>query len=141
MNIENIREELEKINQSIKILFSNCNYYEDENLYYINVKNDIEDIFLKEYFEKRFYQLEKFVDDMEYINRPVRAEGYLYKNVSGRYAFNNEQYLTSGSIIEFLKVDEDGNTSWVIDRVENNGKDYYLYNCKSSLDGIYARKR
>lgn len=86
--------------------------------------------------------LEKIAKDVEYLDKPITAQGRLSKNEAGRYAINGDYpYFTSGSPIEILIEDEDGGY-WVKTRIEHKNGDYYAVDLPNlKLDGVMARDR
>lgn len=62
---------------------------------------------------------------IEWVNKPVRAEGYLQKNGNGRYELSGIE-LTSGYPIDAW---DQNYQEWVTTRIEHSG-DYYIYHLK-----------
>lgn len=87
-------------------------------------------------------KLQDVLYEIEYLNKPIVAEGTLYKNEADRYEMNDNYYFTSGSPIEIYIHDsyEERNV-WHKSRVEHNGDDYYVVGYKGSIDGLRARVR
>lgn len=103
--------------------------------------NSADDHFWKEQYTSLLDQLDSFGDNIEYLTKPIYAEGFLHLNPRGRYEFRDNE-LTSGSTIEFLYYDDfDGVEKWNLARIEHSG-DYYIYGYKSvPLEGLRVRIR
>lgn len=86
--------------------------------------------------------LQKFSDIMEYLKKPIKAEGMLYKNSSGRYELSEVEY-TCGYSIEYLIYDDfEEREEWRRSCIEHNGEDYYIVGDKNiKLDGLHVRVR
>lgn len=82
------------------------------------------------------------VSELEYLKKPIIAEGNLRKNRYGRYEIG-EYELSCGYGIEVLIYDDYLESErWVKTRVEHNGDDYYLYSFpKLPMQGLKARVR
>nr|WP_231558720.1 DUF5348 domain-containing protein [Brevibacillus thermoruber] len=86
--------------------------------------------------------LEAALYDLSYLNGEVTAQGRLYKNRSGRYAIDEDHYLTCGETIEILVNEDEDGGYWVRTRIEHNGDDYYAVDRpKINLKGTMARVR
>lgn len=104
--------------------------------------NDPDEMFQFNTFIRIGENLKKVIRSFEYMNKPVVAEGMLYKNSAGRYELNDHIYYTSGSGIEFLYEYSDGERVWVTSRVERNGIDYYIVSYPNvQMDGLHVRYR
>lgn len=51
---------------------------------------------------------EKVQNRLDYLNKPVVAQGFLKHNDYKRYSLPTGDYLTSSSVCELLVTDEDG---------------------------------
>lgn len=99
---------------------------------------------LMEYYA--FYRiknnLEDALEEIEYLKKPVSAEGTLYKNEQGRYEISPAHYFTSGSPIEIYIYDDFENRHyWHKSRVEHKDGDYYAVGHSEPLDSLKARVR
>lgn len=84
-------------------------------------------------------RLHKIVVVLDYMNKPVQAEGRLVKRSDGRYEIEDHfTYFTSGSPIE---VWSEGAESFVRTRVEHTQGDYYAVGFEGPLEGRLARTR
>lgn len=61
---------------------------------------------------------------LDWMNKPILAEGRLFKNSNDRYELDGIE-LTSGQTIEAWANDY----GWIITRIEHRG-DYYIYDLK-----------
>ena len=88
---------------------------------------------------------------MDYHTKPVKEVSRLHMNSQGRYETDGGHYYTSGSSIEFLKVEEIYNSDtgqyedtpvWTVSRVEHDGTDYYIVTYGNvELSGLKVRVR
>lgn len=95
------------------------------------------------YLRNMFYRIGDYLDDARrYIRQSsarVSSEGTISKRADGRYG-NDRIYFTSGSSIEFLFIDPDGDDRWIYSSVEHNGEDYYIVAKPDlSLQGLWVR--
>jgi len=98
---------------------------------------------LRDEFRKAVYHLEDIHSILENLQKPVVAEGNLYRNENGRFELDDYTEFTSGSSIEFLTWDDwDEAEKWIAARIEHTDGDYYLYGHKEvQLEGLRVRKR
>lgn len=88
-------------------------------------------------------QMDQLVRSLEYLVRPVKYEGKLFKNSSGRYELVNGWYFATGYGIElFIPDNEEPNGGyWISTHIGHNG-DYYAVGApKLPLQGALARYR
>lgn len=89
------------------------------------------------------YQVQNKLEDayhqLKKLSSPVIAEGRLKKNSINRYEVNGVE-LTSGSYVEYLSEDEDGNY-YIPSSIEHNGEDYYIVNLgrDKKIEGLQVR--
>lgn len=115
----------------------------------IEYQDTPEDRFLRCEIVQVLEQLQLIARGIEYLNRPVVAEGKLRLNHSDRYELVAEdgeviREYSSGAGIEVLIYDADTEDySWIKSRIEHDGERYYLYGHKDleSLGGLSARVR
>jgi hypothetical protein len=87
-------------------------------------------------------KLEDALAEIEYLKKPVVAEGTLYKNEQGRYEIDHLHYFTSGSPIEIYIYDDfEERYYWYKSRVEHKDGDYYVVGYDGPLEGLKARIR
>lgn len=86
-----------------------------------------------------------YLDEIKYIldwiDKPVKAKGYLVQNSTGRYEIGGtDYYFTSGYPLEvFLEEDN----RWYKSHVEHDGEDYYIV-ClgrNTPIEGLLVRTR
>lgn len=80
---------------------------------------------------------------IESLDKRIVTEGYLYKNINGRYEIDPNHYFTSGSPIEVLAYDDFHELNiWIRTRIEHNGEDYYAVALPDiPLNNLNARVR
>lgn len=80
---------------------------------------------------------------IEYLFRPVQETGTLQKDESGGYRTEQGYCYRSGSLIEVLLPEDDGEIPcWVQTKVEYDGEDYYLIGYDDiSMEGLRVRVR
>ena len=142
--LEKVLERLKKVSSEINSSIKLAQYDKYDDLSGLDINyDDAEQEFLREELQSIFSRLEVISQDIEYLAKPIRYEGNLYKNSIGKYELNKDFQFSCGSSIEAYIYDEyDEKYKWVASRIEHNGKDYYLYGAKNiSLDGLKARKR
>jgi len=86
--------------------------------------------------------LNKLVDAnsmLNWISKPIKAQGFLVKNENNRYGVENNE-LSSGYPIDWYNEVEQ---EWDTSRIEHNGEDYYIvgYGREKSIEGIFVRIR
>lgn len=69
-------------------------------------------------------RLDDIKRSLDWINKPIIAEGRLYKNSNGRYELEGIE-ITSGRPIEAWENDY----GWIRTRIEHS-EDYYIYDLK-----------
>ena len=104
-----------------------------------------------EEYEGILYKLDEMQSRMEYHTKSVKEVSRLHMNSQGRYETDGAHYYTSGSSIEFLKVEEIYNSDtgqyedtpvWTVSRVEHDGTDYYIVTYGNvELSGLKVRVR
>jgi hypothetical protein len=93
--------------------------FDSANINFEN-KEDPEEMFLRDEFQRVVHHLEKIHSILEYLKKTIVAEGRLSRNSNGRFELNNYNEFTSGSPIGFLKWDDwDETEKWVAARVEH----------------------
>jgi hypothetical protein len=82
---------------------------------------------------------------LEWVNKPVIAEGRLVKNDEERYEIEDTSIVfTSGRPLDVWRYDEfDEKYEWVLTRVEHNGEDYYIkaLGREAPIEGLKVRVR
>lgn len=135
--------EMVKISGQIEKLLYGLKYYDYDDLsgleFTLDNPNQIQ---LWEEMRGIVDQLHRAKTDIDYMNRPILADGILRQNGNGRYEAGGREF-TSGSVLEALI--DDGRYDcphWVVSRIEHDGTRYYLYGYKNIvLDGLKVRFR
>lgn len=107
-------------------------------------RSELNDNELMQYYAFRNIKdkLEDALAEIEYLKKPVVAEGVLRKNEQGRYEIDREHYFTSGSLIEIYIYDDfEKRHYWHKSRVEHKDGDYYVVGYDQPLEGLRARVR
>ena len=71
------------------------------------------------------YKLDEIKSTLEWMRKPVRAEGYLQRNSNGRFELDGIE-LTSGSPIDAWDEEYE---EWITTRIEHH-EDYYIYHLR-----------
>ena len=152
-NIKEIMNEVFELNAKIKQLISHAEYEQYDDL--SGLKYDDEnpdDLMMLDELKTLFSRLDDISHTINYLNRPIKEEGFLHKNRNGRYEINGHE-LSSGCGIECLitddwhfKYDEDGRyvetPFWYASRIEHNGEDYYIVDVYDiEMEGLRVRIR
>ena len=133
INIQEAKKLLNKIEYDLKQIGNEDEFEHDYN----NTDERFEHNLLRTIADKA-YDIAGLV---EYMNKPITAEGFLTKRADGRYEIEGSgDYLTSGSPVEVW--DEDDET-YIKTRIEHTNGDYYAYALGSEvkLEGLKARTR
>jgi hypothetical protein len=135
-------QSIKNLNFPIESLLQRIDFQPD-NLYAAD--QDPNQLFIRDQCQSILRLLEGIHSKIEYLRRPIKDEGILYKNLSDRYVIDGkyDYEFTSGSGIEVLIYDDwDAKEKWVLTRVEHNGGEYYLFDYKNiQMDGLLARRR
>lgn len=137
----NVLHELEKLSVEIE-RFSGLLGYEGENVQYD--PDNLNDRFLIRQFTQINEELSKVNRKIKYLLKPVKEQGFLKRNSSGKYELPSGVYLTSGSICEILYDDVKNDLQyWLFTTIEHNGEDYYAtaLGKDTSLNGKLIRVR
>ncbi|MFF2909978.1 DUF5348 domain-containing protein [Paenibacillus sp. NPDC057934] len=98
-----------------------------------------EELYLRNMFYRVGEDLDKARRYIRQVSARISSEGTISKLSDGRYG-NERVYYTSGSSIEFLYSDPDGDDRWIYSSVEHNGVDYYIVvKPELSLNGLRVR--
>ena len=137
-------EEMNKLNQSIKMILRNSTYDEYDDLSGLDIDfENAEELLLLDEAQGIVEKLADVHSQLNYLARPIKYTGRLFKNHEGRYQTKQGDYWTSGKIIEVLVFDEGLETyRWTKTRMEHDGDDYYLVYFKGiPMDGLQVRVR
>lgn len=152
--IIDIMNELRALNPDIKQILSHADFENYEDLSGIELdRNDAEQLFLLDELQTILSKLDDVSHTLNYLTRPIKAEGTLHKNSNGRYELKGHE-LTSGSGIEYLTTDDwhmayNDNDDyvptpyWKASRIEHNGNDYYIVGADNldTLENVRVRIR
>ena len=104
---------------------------------------DAEQLFMLDELRKILSTLANVSHTINYLDKPIKAEGALYKNSNDRYEINDIE-LSSGDSIEYLIANDCNHIPhWCASRIEHNGTDYYIVGAADlgKLEGIRVRIR
>ena len=135
---ETIRE-IQKLNKELESILKSVGDY-CENVEYNSA--DPEESFLHNQLIFMTGHLEEVQHRLDYLNKPIAAQGFLKHNDLKRYTLPTGDYLTSSSVCELLVTDGYGQR-WVFTDIEHNGDDYYATALGKdvSINGMMARIR
>jgi hypothetical protein len=141
MSKDDIKSELNKLFPQLKKVTRMIEDAEDNWTNHFN-RNDPDDMFLRNMFNRISDQLEKARRTIHTIKLPIIEEGTLKKNSSGRYEIRSGHYYTSGSEIEFLfKNSYDDEECWILSSVEHREDYYIVSHPKLEMAGLKVRVR
>lgn len=87
---------------------------------------DLDHEFMRDQYRSLADKLDDIYRRIEYLSKPIVAQGYIRHNESKRYELPDGTYFTSGSSCEILFNDKEyGEQYWVKTTIEHNGDDYY----------------
>ncbi len=146
--------EMEKLKKQIEEVLHISGYCECDDLSALDDYNQIrtadERQKLEEY-RNLLYKLEEVQSTLSYYSRPVKEVSRLHINASGRYETNKGHYYTSGSCIEFMRIEEVYNNEthkwedayiWTTSRVESQNGEYYIAGYSNvEMSGLRVRIR
>lgn len=149
-NLKDLFKELIKLNEDIQSIIkrSGADYCDDLSKLEINME-DSQDLFLWDELRAIVEKLSDVSIDIDYLSKPIRMEGYLYKNIHGRYMVKCSDYhreYTCGTVIEFYVEDEEDvyheNPYWCASIVGHDGDDYYIVGHRNiEMNGLKVRVR
>ena len=151
-NVHDLMGDVNKLNLEIKHLLTCAGYELDSPLDISHNPDDAEELFLMDELKNILAMLDDVSYSLAYINSPIKAEGVLHQNNSGRYEFNGIE-LTSGHGLEYLatddhhyKHDEHGECInvpyWRSSTIEYSGNNYYIVgDLDLELEGLKVRIR
>ncbi len=153
-DLKALSEEMRKLQEQIETVLSISGYKNCDDLSalenYSQIKSADERQQLEEY-RNVLYKLDEVQSNLSYYDRPVKEVGRLHMNASGRYETDKGHCYTSGSPIEFMRVEEVYNNDadkwedayiWTTSRVESQNGEYYIVGYSSvELSGLKVRVR
>ena len=153
-DLKTLSEEMEKLKRQIKTVLTIASYPEYDDLSALSDYNEIRTADARQQLEEYrniLDKLDRIHSTLSYYDRPIREVSRIYRNETGRYETDRGYYFTSGSSIEFLRVEQVYNEEtdawedaeiWTSSRVEHNGNDYYLVGFPDvELSGLKVRVR
>lgn len=153
-NIKDIMNEVSELNLKIKQILHHSDFENYDDLSGLDIdRTNAEELFLIDELYGILDRLSDISHTLNYLDRPVKAEGALHKNANGRYEVKGIE-LSSGCGIEYLATDDrhcryNDNDDYVItpywcsSRIEHNGTDYYIVgaNDLDTLENVRVRIR
>lgn len=151
-NIKEIMKEVFEINMKIKQLISHAEYEQFDDLSGLEYDDENpDDLMALDELRNLFRKLDDISHTINYLNRPIKEEGFLHKNRNGKYEINGHE-LSCSCGIEYLatddwhfKYDEEGRyvetPFWCTSRIEHDGEDYYIVDADVELEGLKVRIR
>lgn len=137
-DFKTLSEEMAKLQKQINALFNISDYSGYDDLSglsdYKQIKTADQRQQLEEY-RSILYRLDEIKRTLDYYDHPVREIGTLHLNSQGRYETESGYYYTSGSGIEFLRIEEvydfdsdiwENAEIWTVSRVESKDGKYYI---------------
>lgn len=104
-----------------------------------------------EEYRNILYKLDEVQGNFAYFDKPVKEVSTLHMNASGRYETAKGHYYTSGSGIEFMRIEEIYNYDtdkwenagiWTCSRIESRNGEYYIVGYSDvELSGLKVRVR
>lgn len=143
-DINNIMLQARELRPGISRLLRNSTYDRFDDLSGLEINyEDAEQLLLLDELRGIMEKLADVEDMIRYLDLPIREEGNLRKNASGRYETASGHYYCCGSPIEALVTDDRYPVAyWVRTSVEHDGRDYYLVGHRDvSMAGLMVRIR
>ena len=138
--------EVSDLNIKIKQILYHADFENYDDLSALEYdKADAEDLFMLDELYRILDKLSDVSYTLNYLEKPIKAEGALHKNANGRYEVQGIE-LSSGCGLEYLATDDrhcryNNNDEyvptpyWCSSRIEHNGTDYYIVGA-SDLDTL-----
>lgn len=153
-DLKTLTEEMEKLNQQIKVVLAVSEYRELDDLSGLSDFKQLKTADERQTLEEYRHVLDK-LDEVQntlaYYQRPIVEISRIYRNETGRYETDKGYYYTSGSKIEFLRTEEVYNEDkdamesveiWTTSRIESQNGQYYIVGFSSlELSGLKIRRR
>lgn len=153
-NIKDIMNEVSELNLKIKQILHHSDFENYDDLSGLDIdRTNAEELFLTDELYGILDRLSDISHTLNYLDRPVKAEGRLHKNSNGRYELNGHEF-SSGCGIEYLADDDRHMTYdesdeyvsvpyWCSSRIEHDGNDYYIVGASKDLEleGLQVRYR
>ena len=153
-NIKDIMNEVSELNLKIKQILHHSDFENYDDLSGLDIdRTNAEELFLTDELYGILDRLSDISHTLNYLEKPIKAEGALHKNANGRYEVQGIE-LSSGCGLEYLATDDrhcryNDNDDYVItpywcsSRIEHDGTDYYIVgaNDLDTLENIRVRIR
>lgn len=138
MNVKKVKNELEELLPRFKKIALSIQAMNESSLSDLDIDKRSE----LNYLLCMATPLEQLISEVEYLKKPVKKQGTIYKNSQGRYEIDESNYFTSGSTIEVLSYDSFYDCDlWIKTSIEHN-EDYYAKAFPGMpLTGFEARVR
>jgi hypothetical protein len=151
MTRKELKQALNSIGRQIKSVMDQTEYSYCDDLSTLTDYNtkDPDELFELDEMKSLMYHLADVLGDIEYLQLPVKRQGTLRKNASGRYEFAGRE-LTCGCGLEYLVADGkhygdnwEPIPYWRHGRLEHDGNDYYIVGAPKDLqlDGLKVRQK
>lgn len=144
MALKTVLEQIKGLGEQISNVLRTSTYEEHADLRSLHVDvDDSDQLFLLNELRSILWKLAGAADSIDYLSRPVRETGFLYRNADGEYQTGKGYLYRGGSLIEFLaQEDTSGVPCWTVGKVEYDGEDYYLMGYEDiPLEGLHVRVR
>ena len=153
-HIKDIMAEVTELNIKLQQILYHSQYEMYDDLSGLEWdKTDADQLFMLDELRQIMYKIDDISHTLNYLEKPIKAEGALHKNANGRYEVQGIE-LSSGCGIEYLATDDrhwryNDNDDYVItpywcsSRIEHNGTDYYIVgaNDLDTLENVRVRIR
>lgn len=153
-DLKALSDEMAKLKKQIEIILSISGYRDYEDLSGLDDYKQIQTADGRQRLEEYrnlLYKLDEAQSALSYYDKSVKEVSRIYTNESGRYETDGGYCFTSGSCIEFLRVEDVYNSDtdkweeaeiWTTSRVEHNGQDYYIVGYSDiEMSGLKIRRR
>ena len=153
-HIKDIFNEVEELNLKIKQVLYHAEFENYDDLSGLEYdRADAEQLFMLDELYQILSKLDDVSHTLNYLDKPIKAEGALHKNANGRYEVQGIE-LSSGQGLEYLSLDDrhcryNANDDyvptpyWCSSRMEHNGTDYYIVGATEfdTLENVRVRIR
>ena len=144
MDINTVLGQMAELKIKIDDILRTSTYDEHADLRGLHVNHeDSDQLFLVKELRSIMRKLADTGSSIEYLFRPVKEVGYLYRDEDGKYKTGQGYSYRCGSLIEVSLQEDSGEVPcWVLTKVEHDGEDYYLVGYEDiPMDGLCVRVR
>ena len=140
--LEELLSELKRLGRDIRNIQRACGYDDCSDLSCLEIPmQDAEGLFLWNELQGIMNSLADAQAGVDYLSRPVQAEGVLRMGKNDRYCLKGTE-LPCGSRVEILVEDDYHDVPyWCLGRLEHDGGYYFTGARKMRLQGAKARIR